>query len=85
MGATTPAVDTGLPGPFNPLAWTTVQPTLTLGGHQMAVTYSGLAPGNVGVYQINATVPSGVPQGLSIPLVIAQGGGATQLDVRVVN
>jgi uncharacterized protein (TIGR03437 family) len=39
----------------------------------------------VGVYQINATAPAGVPQGLSIPLVIQQGGGATEVDVRVVN
>jgi uncharacterized protein (TIGR03437 family) len=85
MGATTPAVDAGLPGPFNPLAWTAIQPLLTLGGRQMAVSYAGLAPGNVGVYQINATVPYGAPQGLSIPLVIAQGGSATELDVRVVN
>lgn len=85
MGATTPAVDSGLPGPFNPLAWASIPPTLTLGGHQMAVSYAGLAPGNVGVYQINATAPAGVPQGLSIPLVIQQGGGATEVDVRVVN
>jgi uncharacterized protein (TIGR03437 family) len=85
MGATVPAVDAGLPAPVSPLAWTTVQPTLTLGGHQRNVSYAGLAPGNVGVYQINATVPYGVPEGLSIPLVIDQGSGATQLNVRVVN
>ena len=63
-GATVPAVDAGLPSPFNPLAWAAIQPTLTLGGHPMNVSYAGLAPGNVGVYQINATVPYGVPQGL---------------------
>ncbi len=85
MGATVPAVDAGLPSPFNPLAWAAIQPTLTIGGHPMNVSYAGLAPGNVGVYQINATVPYGVPQGLEIPLVIDQGGGATQLNLRVVN
>ena len=85
MGVTVPAVDAGLPAPVSPLAWTAIQPTLTLGGHQMNVSYAGLAPGNVGVYQINATVPYGVPEGLSIPLVIDQGSGATQLNVRVVN
>jgi len=41
-------------------------------------------PGSVGLYQINATVPRSVPLGLSIPLVIAQGGSSTTLDVRVV-
>jgi uncharacterized protein (TIGR03437 family) len=38
----------------------------------------------VGVYQVNASVPSGVPQGMDIPLVIAQGGSSTALSVRVV-
>ncbi|MGA3099836.1 MAG: hypothetical protein ABSF25_25560, partial [Bryobacteraceae bacterium] len=85
MGATIPAVDAGLPAPVNPLAWAATSPTLTLGGHQMTVSYAGLAPGNVGVYQINATVPSGVPEGLDIPLVIDQGGGSTHLNLRVVN
>ena len=33
---------------------------------------------------INATVPKTVPQGLEIPLVIAQGGSSTTLSVRVV-
>ena len=85
MGATIPAVDAGLPGPVSPLAWAATPPTLTLGGSPMTVSYAGLAPGYVGLYQINATVPYGAPQGLSIPLVIDQGGGATELDVRVVN
>jgi len=55
-----------------------------LGGMQMSVSYAGLVPGSVGLYQINATVPSGVPQGLDIPMVINQGGTATTLSMRVV-
>jgi uncharacterized protein (TIGR03437 family) len=51
----------------------------------MNVTYAGLSPGSVGLYQINAAVPYGAPQGLSIPLVIDQGSGSTEVDVRVVN
>ena len=50
----------------------------------MAVTYAGLAPGEVGVYQINATVPTGVASSLAVPLVINQNGAATTLSVRVV-
>ena len=46
--------------------------------------YAGLAPGYVGVYQINASVPGNVPLGLDIPLVINQGSSATSLSVRVV-
>ncbi len=49
------------------------------------VSYAGLVPDEVGVYQINATVPTGAPQGLSIPLMINQGGATTTVNVRVVN
>jgi uncharacterized protein (TIGR03437 family) len=58
---------------------------LTLGGASLEVQYAGLVPGEVGVYQINAYVPFGVPQGNSVPLVINQGGSSTTLNVRVVN
>ena len=57
---------------------------MTLGGTNLNVLYAGLVPGEVGVYQINAVVPGGVPQGLDIPLVINQGGSTTSLSVRVV-
>ena len=51
----------------------------------VSTTFAGLAPGQIGVYQINATVPKGgVPEGMPIPLVIKQGGSETQIDVRVV-
>jgi len=85
MGATTPQVDAGLPAPTSPLAQASIQPTITLGGASLNVSYAGLAPGEVGVYQINASVPSGAPQGLTVPLVISQGSGSTEIDVRVVN
>ncbi len=55
-----------------------------LGGVGLDVQYAGLVPGSVGLYQINATVPKSVPQGLEIPLVITQGGSSTTLPVRVV-
>jgi uncharacterized protein (TIGR03437 family) len=58
--------------------------SVTLGGVPLNVLYSGLVPGEVGVYQVNASVPSGVPQGMDIPLVVAQAGSSTALSVRVV-
>jgi uncharacterized protein (TIGR03437 family) len=57
---------------------------VVLGGVSLDVQYAGLAPGSIGLYQINATVPKSVPQGLEIPLVISQGGNSTTLSVRVV-
>jgi uncharacterized protein (TIGR03437 family) len=85
MGQTTPTVTSGMPSPSSPLAQANISPNVTLGGTPLGVSYAGLVPGEVGVYQINATVPLGVPQGLSIPLNINQGGASTTLNVRVVN
>jgi uncharacterized protein (TIGR03437 family) len=85
MGQTTPSVVAGLPSPQNPLATATTAPIVTLGGVALNVSYAGLSPDEVGVYQINAAVPTGIAPGLSVPLTINQGGGATTLNVRVVN
>src|ERR1039458_3921816 len=85
LGLTSPPIDSGLPGPSNPLSSAIIQPSVQLGGVSLNVLYAGLVPGSVGLYQINATVPNGVPQGLQIPLVISQGGNSTTLNLRVVN
>jgi uncharacterized protein (TIGR03437 family) len=85
MGQTNPAIQAGQPAPSKPLANAAVAPVITLAGAGLTVTYAGLAPGEIGVYQVNATVPTGVATGLSMPLVINQGGAATTLNVRVIN
>jgi uncharacterized protein (TIGR03437 family) len=84
LGAVSPLVPNGLPGPAQPLAQAIVQPTVTLGGTTLTVTYAGLAPGEVGVYQINAIVPSDAPQGINVPLTISQNGSSQTVTVRVV-
>jgi len=38
------------------------------------VDYQGLAPGFVGLYQVNAVVPSGVAEGDAVPVVLRQNG-----------
>jgi uncharacterized protein (TIGR03437 family) len=58
---------------------------VTLGGVNLSVSYAGLAPGEVGVYQINVSVPGGVPSGLSLPLTINQGSATITVSMRVVN
>jgi uncharacterized protein (TIGR03437 family) len=78
-------VDSGLPAPALPLPSTVISANVTLGGVPLNVLYAGLVPGEVGVYQINASIPSGVPQGMDIPLVVSQAGSSTTLSVRVVN
>jgi uncharacterized protein (TIGR03437 family) len=85
LGQTSPAVAAGLPAPSNPLAFAIVAPTVTLGGVSLPVAYAGLTPGQVGLYQINVTVPRNAPTGLTVPLNITQGSGATSVPVRVVD
>jgi len=75
-----------MPGPSNPLAVALSVPKVTLGGVTLPLIYYGLAPGEVGVYQINVSVPSGVPEGLSVPLVISQGTSvSSSMPVRVID
>lgn len=86
LGKTSPQVEAGMPAPMEPLASVLVQPEVTLSGVPLQVLYAGLAPGEVGIYQINAIVPSrGIQTGFDLPLDILQGGQSTTLRVRVVD
>ena len=84
LGQTSPLVADGMPAPGNPLANALTMPVVDLAGVTLPVLYAGLAPGEVGVYQINATVPSNAPEGLGIPLTVTQGLAAQTVSVRVV-
>jgi len=84
LGQVAPNVKAGNPGPSKPLALTMVKPTVTLGSATLPVHYSGLAPGFVGVYQINVGVPIHPETGFGLPLTISQGGAKTTMQVRVV-
>jgi uncharacterized protein (TIGR03437 family) len=54
---------------------TPIPPVVTIGGVSATVSYSGLAPGEVGLYQVNVQVPPGVPTGDAIPVTITMGNG----------
>ena len=68
-----PASGAPAPGGAN-LAATTTQPVVMIGGQQAQVGFSGLAPGYAGLYQINATVPSGLTGNQQVTVSI---GGQT--------
>ncbi len=84
LGQTSPAVATGMPAPMSPLSIALTKPTVSIGGVQLPLFYYGLAPGLVGVNQINVKVPANVPTGLSMPLTISQGTYISSTSVRVV-
>ena len=52
---------------------TTATPTVNIGGVPATVTYSGLAPGEVGLYQLNVVVPVGTQTGNAVPIFITIG------------
>jgi uncharacterized protein (TIGR03437 family) len=79
-------VPTGAAAPSTPLTSVLLKPTVTLGGVTLPLEFNGLTPGVVGIYQINADIPSkAVPEGFEIPLTVTQGGMSNTTLVRVVN
>jgi uncharacterized protein (TIGR03437 family) len=85
MGLTDQSVPDGVASPSSPLANTPL-PTVIIGGgfdgtaSDGAVLFSGLAPGFVGLYQVNVTIPPDAPLGNAIALEI-QVDGATSNPV----
>jgi endo-1,4-beta-xylanase len=55
---------------------TIATPVVTIGGISGAVPFSGLAPGFVGLNQVNVVIPQGVPSG-NQPVVLKMGSAAS--------
>ncbi|MGI8989367.1 MAG: S8 family serine peptidase [Bryobacteraceae bacterium] len=70
--------------PAQPLASTRVTPSVTIAGRPAQVLFSGLAPGFVGLYQINVIVPSDAPTGAQ-PIVITTNGIDSKTSNLIVN
>lgn len=67
-------------GPSHPLFRVSVQ----IGGIAARVLYAGAAPGLIsGILQVNAEIPSDVPSGPSVPILLAVGGNLSQAGVTV--
>jgi uncharacterized protein (TIGR03437 family) len=79
LGAANNQPALGAASPSNPLATTQATPIVTIGGVQALVQFSGLAPGFVGLYQVNVQVPNGVTAGDQVPVSMTIGGVASNL------
>jgi len=84
LGRVVPEPGPGEAAPADPLAVASFNPTVTIGDTRLTVDFAGLVPGQVGVYQINATVPANIGDAAQTPLTVTQGTNSTNVTVRVV-
>ena len=75
LGAVSPAVVSGQPGPSTPQANAVIAPVVKLGGRQLNIDFAGLAPGQL-TYVINATAPTDLAAPTSELTVEPGGTGA---------
>ncbi|HLK66507.1 MAG TPA: IPT/TIG domain-containing protein [Bryobacteraceae bacterium] len=83
LGSVTPSVPEGAPAPADPLSHTDNPVTVLIGGQPATVSFAGLTPGDPGLYQINAIVPSGIATGDAVPVVISVAGQTSPTDPAV--
>ena len=85
LGLVTPPLTAGIPAPMTSLTKTTNPVSVTVGGSMSSVLFSGLTPGFAGLYQVNATLPDGLPDDTATQLqleVSGQMGGVVTLAVQ---
>jgi uncharacterized protein (TIGR03437 family) len=73
LGAVTGTPVTGRAAPLDQLLRTREFPVVRVGGVSAEVLFSGLAPGLVGVYQMNVRLGAGTPAGPQTPVTVAMG------------
>jgi uncharacterized protein (TIGR03437 family) len=78
----TPVSGAGAPG--DQLYVTASNPAVTVGGVATNLAFSGLAPGFVGLWQLNVQVPAAAPVGTAVPLVITFGERASSVTTIAV-
>ncbi len=84
LGATNPAVATGQAGASAaPLNQTVAAVTVTINGVSVTPSFSGLAPGFVGLYQLNVTIPQGTASGQANVQVLANGVTSNTAQISV--
>ena len=79
LGPVSPAQPSGVAAGANGTNIPTMvsDPQVRIGGQPSSVLFAGLAPGFVGLYQVNVQVPQGVPTGDAVELVITTSAGQT--------
>ncbi len=77
QGAVNPVLGTGQFALSDPLSGAAQQTTVTFGGVRGDVSFAGLAPGFVGLLQVNARVPDNAPVSANVPVRLTIGGASS--------
>jgi uncharacterized protein (TIGR03437 family) len=83
QGAVNPAVSTGAASPGNPVALPMLPVTATIGGQSADVLFAGLAPGAVGLFQVNLRIPTLVSG--DYPLIVTVGQAQSNAPLLAVS
>jgi uncharacterized protein (TIGR03437 family) len=83
LGPVAPFLPSGRPAADLPLSRTLSLPSVTMNGMPATVSFSGLAPGFVGLYQVNAQVPQGIQGTVSVTVSVEGiSSNAVTMEVR---
>jgi uncharacterized protein (TIGR03437 family) len=80
LGPVSNTPGSGDPSGAQNLSQTPVLASVTIGGANAQVVFSGLTPGVVGLYQVNVTVPAGIAAG-NQQVVVTMGGVSSKASV----
>jgi len=84
QGAVSNTPATGAAASSSALSVTAAMPTVLIGGKQANVVWSGLTPGLVGLWQVNAVVPADVTPGDSLSVQIVHGNALSNTTIMAV-
>ena len=85
LGSVTPAGRDGALAPSNPLSIVPGTLAVYIGGKPADILFQGLAPGLIGLYQLNVKVPGNAPTGTNVSFAIDSGDSFHDMvDIAVV-
>jgi len=83
VGATNPPVADGQAAPSSPAAVDAGATVVTIGGVNAQVLFSGLTPGLVGVWQVNAQIPDALPTNMATSVRVSKGRHSLEATLAV--
>lgn len=85
LGAVSNPPAAGTAASSNPLSHTLTTPRVTIGGEAASVSFAGLSPGYVGLYQVNAQIPADASGGNTVAVQLSIGGVESNTVTIAVN